>query len=330
MAGPALQSPEVRFWKNVVKQEDGCWIYGSNISYGTIGLGGQRGKTVSAHRFSYELHNGKIQTGLYVCHKCDVKQCVNPNHLYAGTYEDNIQDAIDRDRLAKNSGRVIKTHPPYRYRQGRVMSKRHREQIKSEYASGKFTQMQLASRYRVSQATISATIRNAYNMGTGEKSPRRSGNFRRKVSTEQEAMVRQMYRTGKFTQQQLATQVGCTQANISRIIHFRTKGHIDMRTLVLGEAIVATGTVAQTAVNTNVTPFLSGRDVVGYINMNAVTGTPSVSIQGSDDNSVWTTLLTNATLTDRQGNFLAKQFMRVNQTVAGTAGTYSAYLNNAT
>lgn len=103
-----------------------------------------------------------------------------------------------------------------------------------------------------------------------------------------------------------------------------------MRTLVLGEAIVATGTVAQTAVNTNVTPFLSGRDVVGYINMNAVTGTPSVSIQGSDDNSVWTTLLTNATLTDRQGNFLAKQFMRVNQTAAGTAGTYSAYLNNAT
>lgn len=103
-----------------------------------------------------------------------------------------------------------------------------------------------------------------------------------------------------------------------------------MKTLSLGDSVSATAVAAQTAVVPLATPFLAGRDVVGHINMNGVTGTPTIKIQGSDDNSTWVDLMTNTTLTDKQGNFKLKPYMRLNVTVVGGAGTVSAYCTNGT
>lgn len=77
-----------------------CWDWTASIAstgYGQFNLGG---KITRAHRVSYMLHKGPITDGLWVLHKCDVRSCVNPDHLFLGTHHDN-----DMDREAKGRGR---------------------------------------------------------------------------------------------------------------------------------------------------------------------------------------------------------------------------------
>ena len=61
--------------------------------YGQVKVGDTM---VGAHRVSYEAYHGAVPDGLHVLHKCDVKCCVNPEHLYAGTHKDNMQDMFRR------------------------------------------------------------------------------------------------------------------------------------------------------------------------------------------------------------------------------------------
>lgn len=94
------KTPEPRFW-NSVKKSDGCWewIGHKRNGYGRIHIGS---RLVTCHRFSWEIHNGKIPKGLFVCHSCDNASCVNPSHLWLGTCTDN-----NRDRKAKNRNNHI-------------------------------------------------------------------------------------------------------------------------------------------------------------------------------------------------------------------------------
>jgi len=52
---------------------------------------------IGAHCASWKIHNGEIQDDLWVLHSCDNKICVNPNHLFLGTSQDNQNDSIDKD-----------------------------------------------------------------------------------------------------------------------------------------------------------------------------------------------------------------------------------------
>ena len=103
---------EERFWEKVEKRgEEDCWEWtGSrNIlwQYGQFHFGGHCGKTLKAHRVSWEIHNGKIPPGLLVCHKCDNRVCVNPSHLYLGTHSDNLRDAWERTRVRKHKAKEV-------------------------------------------------------------------------------------------------------------------------------------------------------------------------------------------------------------------------------
>lgn len=82
----------------------GCWLwvgaqYGNGYGHFTIGTRKLGYKTYSAHRVSFTINVGGIKNGLFVLHKCDVRACVNPDHLFLGTQKDNIRDCLKKKRM---------------------------------------------------------------------------------------------------------------------------------------------------------------------------------------------------------------------------------------
>src|SRR5690349_20813657 len=88
-----------RFWEKVEKT-DGCWLWRGarrNNRYGSFWGGNERGY-VYAHRMAYELAKGPIPEGMAVCHSCDVTLCVNPDHLWLGSDQENFADMRKKRR----------------------------------------------------------------------------------------------------------------------------------------------------------------------------------------------------------------------------------------
>lgn len=92
------------FWSHV-RKDPGCWEWQGYVGpdgYGQGHLGMKRGH---AQRIAWELTNGPIPDGMFVCHRCDNRICVRPDHLFLGTALDNIRD-MDRKgrRVSWNRG----------------------------------------------------------------------------------------------------------------------------------------------------------------------------------------------------------------------------------
>lgn len=94
--------PVSRFWDNVEKQPDGCWIWKGTKAGAGYGALKVNSVMVSAHRFSWELHHGEnLSRETYLCHRCDTPLCVNPEHLFKGDAAVNTADRDAKDRQAK-------------------------------------------------------------------------------------------------------------------------------------------------------------------------------------------------------------------------------------
>ena len=103
-------SVEKRFRRKVnpIPTADGCllWTAGRNGRYGQMRSDRPPYPHVLAHRVAYELHYGPIPNGMHVCHTCDNPLCVNWEHLFLGTQQDNVNDMLSKGRQKASQFRV--------------------------------------------------------------------------------------------------------------------------------------------------------------------------------------------------------------------------------
>ena len=139
-----------RFWAKVNKKgPNECWTWAGNRTTGGYGAWQLKAKFASAHRIAWMLTYGPIPEGeghhgTCVCHRCDNRLCVNPNHLFLGNHTENMQDMEKKGRAVHFPG---STNPRARLTDTQVREIRSNPEIPPKA---------LAVRFNVSTATISS------------------------------------------------------------------------------------------------------------------------------------------------------------------------------
>lgn len=156
-----------RFWSKV-DTSGNCWLWQAGTNehgYGIFVLGRRK---VRAHRFAYMLTYGS--TDLNVCHTCDTPGCVRPDHLFAGTQSDNMQDMTNKgrhgsvahkDQWARGDRHGSHTKPENLKRGEQVHTARLQPDqvrtIRSLNAQG-VSQYVIAEMYHIAQTNVSAIV----------------------------------------------------------------------------------------------------------------------------------------------------------------------------
>lgn len=164
----------------------GCWLWTGTPSkdgYGLISVPG-RGM-VGAHIVAWEVFEGD-RDGLFVCHTCDVRTCVNPHHLFLGTPADNAAD-MQRKRRGTNSLTVDEE-----------------AEIVRLYAGGGVSMQELGERFGISKSLVCKIVGG---VGTGAK----------RLPVTQRAEVQALARAGELPQSAIGARFGITQSAVSRI-----------------------------------------------------------------------------------------------------------------
>lgn len=142
-----------RFWAKVDKSggPNACWFWTGYTMPNGYGHFSTVDGYVYTHRFSWSIVNGNIPEGMFICHTCDVRACVNPAHLFLGTALDNNRDTYSKGR--GRSGVMKGTDSP----SARLSDDDVRE-IRRLYSTGEWSQQRIADRYGVAQAHVSSIV----------------------------------------------------------------------------------------------------------------------------------------------------------------------------
>lgn len=125
--------------------------------YGKFGVAG---KTLLAHRLSYIIHIGEIEKGKLVCHSCDTPNCVNPNHFFIGTIQDNVDDKVNKNRIPRGNEHHAKTNPENLARGEKKSIKLTNEkilEIRMRFANGE-SRASLKKLFNIHHSTVGRVI----------------------------------------------------------------------------------------------------------------------------------------------------------------------------
>lgn len=132
---------------------DACWLwtgYTDRDGYGMlwVKVGNDPARNHRANRLSYLIHTGDIPKGMFVCHRCDNPQCVNPSHLFLGSPQDNMID-----KFAKGRGNLLGAPKP----NARKLSDDQAREVRILRGQG-VSSAQLARQYGVNVKTITNIV----------------------------------------------------------------------------------------------------------------------------------------------------------------------------
>ena len=151
-----------RLYQYIKKDENGCWLWTGGTrgpGYGRIKISG---RSMQAHRVSYEHHVGKIPEGMLVCHACDIPGCINPSHLFLGTQKDNLADMIKKGRsnYARGEGHGSSKLTDRQALEIYNDQRSHTESFHSSFKRKNRTVMKIRPTCRLSQITARIILHN--------------------------------------------------------------------------------------------------------------------------------------------------------------------------
>jgi hypothetical protein len=244
---PAFTKAETeRFWSKVeIGDADACWNWTASAVKGGYGQFKIRGRSVRAHRVAFWIGHGISTDSRLVCHSCDRPSCCNPAHLFLGTPHDNILDCKAKGRLNTAAGELhgSSTKPESRARgervAGAVLTANAVVDIRALYASGDFTQQQIADRFGVTREAIGRVTRgsNWKHVGAGDvdqmrdvatenRVKRGTANVHAILSEDDVRAIRTRHSSGSASYRVLAAEYGVSKPTIAAIVHRRTWSHV--------------------------------------------------------------------------------------------------------
>lgn len=163
--GVALTATEVARFRASQPRDlaaDACWPWRggrSRAGYGRMAVGGRR---LLAHRVAIVLATREtIPRGLVVCHHCDNPPCVNPAHLFVGTQNDNVQDAVSKGRIASGDDHGMRRRPERRAvgeRHGSAKLTAEKAELMRRMREGGATTAAIGEAFGVSQTTAADVV----------------------------------------------------------------------------------------------------------------------------------------------------------------------------
>jgi hypothetical protein len=131
---------------SIPEPNSGCFLWTKSCNSNGYGNLSFKGEVRSTHRWTWEAYNGPIPEGMHVLHRCDTPPCVNPDHMFLGSHQENMADCSRKGRFPYTPGEL---NPFSKLTEKEVL------EIRNSQAS----QRKMAKHYNVNQALINR-IRN--------------------------------------------------------------------------------------------------------------------------------------------------------------------------